>query len=139
MAKSSTMSSNEKVRVDKYLWSIRVFKTRSQASDACDGGKVKLNGNSVKAAKPVSVGDKFEIRTEGRKWMLEVTGLLSSRQAYSEAIKYYIDTTPEEDKLAPSFVASVFQTGKRQSKIGRPTKKDRRNIEGFMEGEEEEA
>jgi ribosome-associated heat shock protein Hsp15 len=132
------MSSNEKVRVDKYLWSIRVFKTRSQASDACDGGKVKLNGNSVKAAKPVSVGDKFEIRTEGRKWMLEVTGLLSSRQAYSEAIKYYIDTTPEEDKLAPSFVASVFQTGKRQSKIGRPTKKDRRNIEGFMEGEEEE-
>lgn len=132
------MSSNEKVRVDKYLWSIRVFKTRSQASDACDGGKVKLNGNSVKAAKPVSVGDKFEIRTEGRKWMLEVTGLLSNRVAYSEAIRYYIDTTPEEDKLAPTFVASVFQTGKRQSKIGRPTKKDRRNIEGFMEGDEEE-
>lgn len=132
------MSTNEKVRVDKYLWSIRVFKTRSQASDACDGGKVKLNGNSVKAAKPVSVGDKFEIRTEGRKWMLEVTGLLSNRQAYSEAIKYYIDTTPEEDKTAPAFVASVFQTGKRQSKIGRPTKKDRRNIEGFMEGDEEE-
>ncbi|HEY9262023.1 RNA-binding S4 domain-containing protein [Chitinophaga sp.] len=133
------MSNNEKVRVDKYLWSIRVFKTRSQASDACDGGKVKLNGNSVKAAKPVSIGDKFEIRTEGRKWMLEVTGLLSNRVAYSEAIKYYIDTTPEEDKLAPAFVASVFQTGKRQSKIGRPTKKDRRNIEGFMEGDEEEA
>jgi ribosome-associated heat shock protein Hsp15 len=132
------MSSNEKVRVDKYLWSIRVFKTRSQASDACDGGKVKMNGNSVKAAKPVAVGDKFEIRTEGRKWIIEVSSLLSNRVAYSEAIKYYIDNTPEEDKLAPAFVASVFQTGKRQSKIGRPTKKDRRNIEGFMEGEEEE-
>lgn len=132
------MSNNEKVRVDKYLWSIRVFKTRSQASDACDGGKVKMNGNSVKAAKPVSIGDKFEIRTEGRKWVIEVTGILANRQAYSEAIKYYIDNTPEEDKLAPAFVASVFQTGKRQSKIGRPTKKDRRNIEGFMEGDEEE-
>jgi ribosome-associated heat shock protein Hsp15 len=132
------MSNNEKVRVDKYLWSIRVFKTRSQASDACDGGKVKMNGSSVKAAKPVSVGDKFEIKTEARKWVLEVTGLISNRVAYSEAIQYYVDTTPEEDKLAPAFVASIFQTGKRQSKIGRPTKKDRRSIEGFMEGDEEE-
>ncbi|CAL1520504.1 RNA-binding S4 domain-containing protein [Chitinophaga sp. MM2321] len=131
------MSNTEKVRVDKYLWSIRIFKTRSQASDACDGGKVKLNGSSVKAAKPVSVGDKFEIKHESRKWVIEVTGLLSNRVAYPEAIKYYIDNTPEEDKLAPAFTASVFQTGKRQSKIGRPTKKDRRNIEGFMEGEEE--
>ncbi|WP_325644367.1 RNA-binding S4 domain-containing protein, partial [Chitinophaga sp.] len=57
------MSNTEKVRVDKYLWSIRVFKTRSQAADACDGGKVKMNGASVKAAKPVTIGDKFEIRS----------------------------------------------------------------------------
>ncbi|MCW3461817.1 RNA-binding S4 domain-containing protein [Chitinophaga nivalis] len=133
------MSTNEKLRVDKYLWSIRVFKTRSQASDACDGGKVKLNGATVKAAKSVNVGDKFEIRTPARKWLIEVTGLLANRAAYSEAIKYYIDNTPEEDKLAPAFTPSVFQTGKRQSKIGRPTKKDRRSIDGFMEPEEEEA
>ncbi|HVI46273.1 MAG TPA: RNA-binding S4 domain-containing protein, partial [Chitinophaga sp.] len=92
--------STEKIRVDKYLWSIRVFKTRSQASDACDSGKVKLNGASVKAAKPVSIGDKFEIRTEARKWVIEVVGLLANRVAYSEAIKYYTDNTPEEDKLA---------------------------------------
>lgn len=132
------MSNTEKIRVDKYLWSIRVFKTRSQAADACDGGKVKLNGSSVKAAKPVNIGDKFEIRSEARKWVIEVTGLISNRVAYPEAITYYIDNTPDEDKLAPAFVASVFQTGKRQSKIGRPTKKDRRSIEGFMEGDEEE-
>jgi ribosome-associated heat shock protein Hsp15 len=132
------MSNTEKVRVDKYLWSIRVFKTRSQAADACDGGKVKMNGSSVKAAKPVNPGDKFEIRSEARKWVIEVVSVISNRVPYSEAIKHYIDTTPDEDKLAPAFVASVFQTGKRQSKIGRPTKKDRRNIEGFMEGEEEE-
>lgn len=132
------MSNTEKVRVDKYLWSIRVFKTRSQAADACDGGKVKMNGASVKAAKPVSIGDKFEVRSEARKWVIEVTGLISNRVAYSEAVKYYIDNTPDEDKLAPAYIPSVFQTGKRQSKIGRPTKKDRRSIEGFMEGEEEE-
>lgn len=132
------MSSTEKLRVDKYLWSIRVFKTRSQAAEACDGGKVKLNGNNVKAAKPVAIGDNFEIRTEGRKWLIQVTGLLANRVAYSEAIKYYVDNTPEEDKTAPKAIAAVFHTGKRQSKIGRPTKKDRRSIEGFMEGEGEE-
>ncbi|MFB6457417.1 RNA-binding S4 domain-containing protein [Chitinophaga sp. Hz27] len=130
-------TTNEKLRVDKYLWAIRVFKTRSQAADACDGGKVKMNGGTVKAAKPVSVGDKFEIKTEARKWVIEVVGLISNRVAYSEAIKFYVDTTPEEDKLAPKFEASVFQTGKRQSKIGRPTKKNRRTLDGFMESDEE--
>ncbi|NSL90042.1 RNA-binding S4 domain-containing protein [Chitinophaga solisilvae] len=125
----------EKVRVDKYLWAIRVFKTRSQASDACDGGKVKLNGNTAKAAKPVSLGDKFEIKTEARKWVIEVTGIISNRVAYSEAIKYYVDNTPEEDQTAPKQMAAIFHTGKRQSKIGRPTKKDRRSIDGFLEGD----
>ncbi|MEC5147192.1 RNA-binding S4 domain-containing protein [Chitinophaga sp. 212800010-3] len=127
--------SNEKVRVDKYLWAIRVFKTRSQAATACDSGKVKMNGSSVKAAKPVSVGDKFDIRGEARKWVIEVVSVISNRVAYSEAIKHYIDSTPDEDKLAAAYVASVFQTGKRQSKIGRPTKKDRRQIDGFMDGD----
>ncbi|RAJ86046.1 ribosome-associated heat shock protein Hsp15 [Chitinophaga dinghuensis] len=126
------MSTNEKIRVDKYLWAIRVFKTRSQASDACDGGKVKLNGNTVKAAKPVAIGDKFEVKTEARKWVIEVVGLIANRVAYTEAVKYYVDNTPDEDKLAPAFVPSVFQTGKRQTKIGRPTKKDRRNLDDFM-------
>lgn len=128
----------EKVRVDKYLWSIRVFKTRNQASTACDSGKVKMNGASVKAAKAVAIGDKFEIRGENRRWVIEVSGIISNRVAYSEAVKYYIDTTPDEGKLDAAYIPSAFQTGKRQSKIGRPTKKDRRSIEGFMEGDQEE-
>ncbi|GEP90835.1 ribosome-associated heat shock protein Hsp15 [Chitinophaga terrae (ex Kim and Jung 2007)] len=131
-------TTTEKVRVDKYLWSIRVFKTRNQASTACDTGKVKMNGAPVKAAKAVSVGDKFEIRGENRRWVIEVTGIISNRVAYSEAIKYYIDNTPDEGKLDAAYIPSAFQTGKRQSKIGRPTKKDRRSIEGFMEGGVEE-
>ncbi|MCK7559302.1 RNA-binding S4 domain-containing protein [Chitinophaga sedimenti] len=130
--------SNEKLRVDKYLWSIRIFKTRTMAAAACDSGKVRLNGAPVKAAKTVSLGDQYEIRTEARKWKIEVTGLLHTRQAYAEAIKYYVDITPEEDQLANQRMASSFNTGKRPSKIGRPTKKERRDLDGFMEVEPEE-
>ncbi|NCI47493.1 RNA-binding S4 domain-containing protein [Sediminibacterium soli] len=123
----------EKLRIDKYLWAIRLFKTRSQAADACDKGKVKYQGNSAKASRIVAVGDEYEVKTEARKWVIKVTGLLHTRVQYSEAIKYYIDITPAEEMDRITFEASVFHTGKRQSKIGRPTKKERRDIDGFMD------
>jgi len=123
----------EKLRIDKYLWSIRLFKTRSQAADACDSGKVKLNASNVKASKTVNVGDVYDVKTESRKWVIKVTALLDHRVQYAEAIKYYSDETPEEDKTVIKYQASAFETGKRLSKIGRPTKKERRNIDGFME------
>jgi ribosome-associated heat shock protein Hsp15 len=122
----------EKLRIDKYLWAIRLFKTRSQAADACDNGKVKLLGNNVKASKPVNLGDIYDVKAEGRKWVIKVTGLLEKRAAYSEAIKNYEDITPPEDLDVVKFQASSFNTGKRLSKVGRPTKRDRRDIEGFM-------
>lgn len=123
----------EKLRLDKYLWSIRLFKTWSQAADACDKGKIKYMGNAAKAARVVSIGDEYEVKTEARKWVIKVTGLLHTRQAYSEAIKYYIDITPAEELDRIKFEAAVFHTGKRQSKIGRPTKRERRDLEGFMD------
>lgn len=126
------MEAKEKLRVDKYLWSIRLFKTRSQAADACDNGKVKLQGNNVKASKPVNIGDVFDVKTEGRKWVIRVTGLLEKRAAYPEAIKHYEDITPPEDLDVVKFQAASFQTGKRLSKVGRPTKRDLRDIRGFM-------
>lgn len=122
---------NEKLRVDKYLWSIRIFKTRSLAADACDKGRVKLNGAAIKAAKNVNVGDEYDIKTEDRKWIIKVTGLLDHRVQYSEAIKYYIDLTPEETDDPMQMQASSFHTGKRLSKIGRPTKKQRRDLENL--------
>lgn len=127
------MPENEKLRIDKYLWSIRLFKTRSQAAQACDKGKVKHNGDAVKASRTVNIGDEYEVRTEARRWHIKVTGLLDHRQQYSQAINYYIDLTPAEEIERLRFQASSFNTGKRQSKIGRPTKKDRRDIDGFME------
>jgi len=125
----------EKLRLDKYLWSIRLFKTRSQASEACEKGKVKLNGTSVKAAKAVNVGEEYEVKTEARKWVIKVAGLLSTRVQYPEAIKYYIDLTPAEELDKTGFQSESFNTGKRLSKVGRPSKKQRRNMEGFMDEE----
>ncbi len=126
------MGEKDKLRIDKYLWSIRLFKTRTEAAAACDGGKVKLAGNNVKAAKNVSIGDEYEVKTEAKKWVIKVTGLLHSRVAYSEAIKYYIDLTPEEKEDNLQYQSASFHTGKRQSKIGRPTKKQRRDWDNSL-------
>jgi len=121
--------SNEKLRIDKYLWAIRIFKTRTQAASAIHDGDVKLNGENIKASRQVSIGDRYEIKTEARKWIIEVIGLLDHRVAYPEAVMHYIDLTPEEE-IAPKTQKSSFVefTGKRQSKQGRPTKKNRREL-----------
>jgi ribosome-associated heat shock protein Hsp15 len=110
-----------------------LFKTRSQAGDACSKGKVKCNGDNVKAAKVVNLGDVYDVKTEARRWVVKVTGLLEKRVQYSEAILHYEDQTPPEELDRVSYEAATYQTGKRLSKIGRPTKKQRRDIEGFME------
>lgn len=127
----------EKLRLDKYLWAIRLFKTRTLAAAACDTGKVKQAGTSVKAAKSVNIGDEYEVKTEAKKWIIKVTGLLHNRVAYPEAISHYIDLTPAEEIDRTQFQASSFHTGKRPSKIGRPTKKLRREMDDFMGSEEE--
>lgn len=124
----------EKLRLDKYLWAIRLFKTRSQAADACDRGKIKYIKDNAKASRTVHVGDEYEVKTESKRWVIKVTGLLFKRVQYSEAIKYYIDITPAEELDRIQFQAAAFHTGKRMSKQGRPTKKDKRDLEGFMEG-----
>jgi ribosome-associated heat shock protein Hsp15 len=125
------MPEKEKLRLDKYLWAIRLFKTRSQAAEACDKGKVKHNGDPVKAARAVNTGDEYEVKTDTRKWRIMVTGLLEKRVQYSEAVKYYKDITPAEETERLQFQAASFHTGKRLSKLGRPTKKQRRDLDDF--------
>ena len=122
----------EKIRVDKYLWAIRLFKTRSQAADACDKGKVKYGGDNIKASRTVNVNDEYEVKTEAKRWVIKVTALLDHRVQYSEAIKHYTDITPAEELDRIKFQAAVFHTGKRMSKQGRPTKKDKRDLDEFM-------
>ena len=118
----------EKIRLDKYLWSIRVYKTRSMATEAIDKGRVKLKGENVKPSRNVVIGDIYEAKTEHKNWTIKVTQLLETRLAYAEAIQYYQDLTPVEELERVKQVASSFHTGKRLSKIGRPTKKDRRDL-----------
>lgn len=129
------MPEKEKLRLDKYLWAIRLFKTRTLAAVACDTSKVKFNGTSVKASRNVAVNDEYEIKTEAKRWRIKVTGLLHNRVKYEEALKYYLDITPEEEIQRLQYQAATFHTGKRRSKIGRPTKKERRELDDFFEGD----
>jgi ribosome-associated heat shock protein Hsp15 len=129
----ATEVKKEKLRLDKYLWSIRVFKSRSLATEAIEKGRVKLKGENVKASRNVVVGDIYEARTEHKNWVLKVTQLLDGRVAYAEAIQYYEDLTPVEELERVRQVAATFQTGKRLSKIGRPTKKNRRDLGEFLD------
>lgn len=121
-----------KVRIDKYLWAIRIFKTRSLATRACEDGKVKMAGSAVKPSKIVAIGDVLDIRAEGRKWTIEVTGIIQNRVKYEEAIKNYADMTSEEDKQYNTRLSTSFYTGKRLSKTGRPTKKQRRDLDDIF-------
>ena len=120
------METTEKLRADKYLWAIRLFKTRSQAAEACDKGKVRMNGVSIKAAKTIHTGDELEVKTEARRWVIKITGLLHNRV-------HYIDITASEEVGQTNYQPSTFHTGKRQSKIGRPTKKERRDLGDILD------
>jgi ribosome-associated heat shock protein Hsp15 len=127
------MEAKEKLRLDKYLWAIRLFKTRNVAGEACDKGRVKFNGDAAKASKQVHIGEEYEVKTEAKRWRIRVTALLDKRVQHAEAIKNYIDITLAEEIERIQFQAASFHTGKRLSKVGRPTKKQRRDLEGFTE------
>lgn len=122
----------EDVRIDKYLWSIRAFKTRSDATTACNGGKVRLNGADVKPSKPVRVGDTIVVRKGAVTYTYKVLALVDKRQGPKLVPEYADNLTPQEelDKLrAP--VETFFL--KRDRGTGRPTKKDRRQMDSLWE------
>ncbi|QBQ42438.1 RNA-binding S4 domain-containing protein [Sphingobacterium psychroaquaticum] len=118
----------EKLRIDKYLWSIRLFKTRSLATEACKAGRVKLNGQNVKASYVVKVGEVYQIQKGPERKVIRVVGLLERRVDAKTAVQFYEDQTPEEETYA---FKSVFHAPmlKRDRGTGRPTKKDRREID----------
>src|SRR5712675_2398458 len=109
------MAVKEKLRLDKYLWAIRLFKTRTSAAAACDTGKIKFNGTAAKASKQVNQGDEYEVKTEAKRWRIKVADLLHNRVAYAESLKYYVDITPAEEIERLQYQASSFHTGKRLS------------------------
>ena len=118
----------DSVRLDKYLWAIRIYKTRTDATDACKGGKVRLNGYDVKPSKEVKRGDVIVARKGTVSYTYRVLELVDKRQGAKLVPNYAENQTPQEelDKLrAP--VETFFL--KRDRGAGRPTKKDRRQME----------
>src|SRR5690606_24534492 len=133
------MHIDEKLRIDKYLWSIRMFKTRSLATEACKAGRVKTNGQRVKPSAIVKVGDTYELQKGIERKIIRVAGLLDKRVDAKTAAGFYEDLTPMEETYSfkTAFHAPVL---KRDRGTGRPTKKDRREIDGlqndWLEGED---
>lgn len=116
----------ESVRIDRWLWSVRLYKTRSEASAACRGSRVRLNGSPVKPASPVRVGDRVEARVHDRDRVLQIVHLLDTRVSAALAAESVIDHSPPpapRDFVAPAFV--------RDAAAGRPTKRDRRQLDRF--------
>ena len=130
--KEFIMSEKEKLRIDKYLWAIRAFKTRTLASDACKAGRVKLDGNNIKPSHEVKVGEIYQVAKGIERKVIKVTGLLENRVDAKTAVFFYEDITPVEQTLA---FKSMFQAPilKRDRGTGRPTKKDRREIDDLKD------
>lgn len=127
------MAEQEKLRIDKYLWAIRIFKTRSLATEACKAGRVKLNGQNIKPSAVVKIGDVYQVSKGIEKKIIEVVDLSYNRTDSPTALTKYKDLTPPEETHG---FKSVFHAPvlKRDRGSGRPTKKDRRETDGLIEG-----
>jgi ribosome-associated heat shock protein Hsp15 len=126
------MAEKEKLRIDKYLWAIRIFKTRTLASDACKAGRVKLDNKNIKASHEVKIGETYQVSKGPDRKVVRVTGLLENRVDAKKAVDYYLDITPVEQ--TPAF-KSMFHAPilKRDRGTGRPTKRDRREIDDLKD------
>ena len=118
----------EEVRIDKYLWAIRVFKTRTDATDACKGGKVRVNGADTKPSKSVKVGDTIVARKGAVTYTYKVLQLIDKRQGAKLVPNYAENLTPPEELAKLRAPVETFFL-KRDRGTGRPTKKDRRQME----------
>lgn len=121
------------IRLDKYLWAVRVFKTRSDAADAIRTNKVSVNGAWAKPSREVKIGDEIAVRKQQIVYSYKVLDLVSSRQPAKNVPAYCLNITPQEelDKLnVPRETIFVF----RERGTGRPTKKERRDLDELMDG-----
>jgi ribosome-associated heat shock protein Hsp15 len=112
----------ETARVDQWLWAVRLYKTRTAATEACRGGHVRVNGHPAKAASPVRVGDRVTTRAHGWERVVEVARVVDKRVGPPEAAQCLVDHSPER----PPDDDAVFE---RDAGTGRPTKRDRRKID----------
>ena len=122
----------DSVRLDKYLWAIRAFKTRSEATDACSGGKIRVNGASGKPSKAVKIGDLLEVRKGPVTLSYKITALLENRVGAQLVADYATDLTPESERAKMHAPAETIVL-RRDRGAGRPTKKDRRELDALRD------
>ena len=113
-------------RIDKYLWSVRLFKTRSQATEACKSGKIIINGKAAKASKEVSIGNIIYVKKDSFNLSFEVIDPIQKRVGAKLIEQYIKDLTPESEYNKLELMKQNFEY--RDRRLGRPTKKDRRII-----------
>jgi ribosome-associated heat shock protein Hsp15 len=115
----------EATRVDRWLWAVRLYKSRAAATDACRGGHVRVNGNPAKAATTVRVGDRVAAHAHGRARVFEVVQVIDRRVGAPIAAECVIDHSP------PPPARDAEPTFARDPATGRPTKKERRQLDRF--------
>jgi len=117
-----------KIRIDKWLWAVRIFKTRTKSREACLKGKIKINGKSVKPSFNIEVKMNIIVKKKFVTYSYDVIGLTEKRVGAKLVYNYMIDKTPEQElmKNKINFALPTFRTKKMK---GRPTKKERRDME----------
>lgn len=122
------------MRIDKWLWCVRLYKTRTLAAEACNMGKVLVNGSSCKPSKEINLGDEVLVNFNPLKKNVKVLEVLNNRIPAKDVPQYYQDLTPEEEYQKVEMMRMMYFE-RRDAHTGRPTKKDRRNIERFKDSE----
>lgn len=122
----------DSVRIDKYLWAIRVYKTRSEATEACNGNKIKIAGVNAKPSKAVKIGDVIEVRKGSVLFTYKVLALSENRMGAALVPEYAENMTPESE-LAKMHAPRETILYQRDRGTGRPTKKDRRILDDLMD------
>ncbi len=127
----------DKVRVDKWLWSVRIFKSRTLATDACKSNKVEVGEDKVKPSYMIMVGDIVHVKKEGYNFTFKVLKLISKRVGAPIAVECYENLTPEEEmnKFKDWYIGKGAAE-KREKGLGRPTKRDRRKIDEFKDDDD---
>lgn len=115
----------DSTRVDRWVWAIRLYKTRSEATDACRGGHVRVNGAGAKPATPVRPGDRVEARAHGVDRIVEVVAVIDKRVGAAVAAGCFVDHTPPPAEVDRTRVAP------RERGAGRPTKRERRRLDDW--------
>lgn len=131
--KPDAAAANIAVRLDKWLWAVRLYKSRSLAAEACSNGKVQINGQDTKPARTVHLGEVITARTGDITRTMKVKGLLETRVGAKLVTNYLDDLTPPEElnkPRDPNFMTPVL----RPKGAGRPTKRDRRRLDGLFGG-----